>query len=35
MVIASAEIVMLSVDPDHVLVEGDITRNKGFSGILD
>ena len=30
MMVASAEIVMFSLDPDHVLVEGDITGNAVF-----
>ena len=32
MVVASVEIVSFSVEPDHVLVEGDIVRNKYFGG---
>ena len=34
MVVASVEIVMFSLDPDVVLVQVDIMRNKAFLGLL-
>ena len=34
MVVAPVDIVMFSVEPYHVLVEGDTMRNKVFVGIL-
>ena len=35
MVLDSVEIVMLSLDPDRVLLDGGIFRNKVFVGIID
>ena len=34
MVVTSVEIIIFSVDPDHMLVEGDIMRNKEFVGLV-
>ena len=32
---ASVDVVMFSLDPDHVFVEGYIMRNKVFVGLVD
>ena len=35
MVVASVDIVMFSLDPDHVFLEGDIMRNRVSIGFVD